>query len=83
MDYLKHFARDPKVCGGAPVIKGTRVTLRTVLASLAEGASMQEIAEDFPTLSVEDVRAAMAFAAASACEDLPVGAVPDIHAHQA
>ena len=29
--------RDPKICGGQPVFKGTRVTLRTVLASLAEG----------------------------------------------
>ncbi len=43
MDYLKHFARDPKVCGGAPVVKGTRVTLQTVLASLTEGASKQKV----------------------------------------
>jgi uncharacterized protein (DUF433 family) len=52
--------------------------LRTVLASLAEGDSMEEILEAFPTLKPEDVRAAIAFAAASAEEDLPVPAIPQI-----
>jgi uncharacterized protein (DUF433 family) len=47
-----------------------------VLASLAEGASIQEILEDFPTLREGDVRAAIAFAAASAEEDLPVAGLP-------
>ncbi len=78
MDYQQHIVRDPKVCGGEPVIKGTRVTVRTVLASLAEGAKMEEILEDFPTLTEEDVRAVIAFAAVSAEEDLPVQSVPDI-----
>ena len=68
--------RDPKICGGQPVFKGTRVTLRTVLASLAEGDSTETILAAFPTLSPEDVRAAIAFAAASAEEDLPVPAAP-------
>ena len=68
--------RDPKICGGQPVFKGTRVTLRTVLASLAEGDSAEEILTDFPTLTAEDVRAEIAFAAASAEEDMPVPAIP-------
>ncbi len=59
------------IVGGEPVFKGTRVTWRTVLASLAEGATTAEILSDFPTLSEEDVRAAIAFAATSAQEDLP------------
>lgn len=70
--YHDRIERNPRVAGGEAVIKGTRVTLRTVLASLAEGASVEEILEDFPTLSAQDVRAAIAFAAASAQEDLPV-----------
>lgn len=78
MNYQRHIERDPKVCGGEPVIKGTRVTVRTVLASLAEGAKVEEILEDFPTLTEEDVRAVIAFAAISAEEDLPVQSVPDI-----
>jgi uncharacterized protein (DUF433 family) len=72
MNYRDHIERDPQVVGGEPVLKGTRVTLRTVLASLAEGATTAEILADFPTLCDEDVRAAIAFAATSAQEDLPV-----------
>jgi uncharacterized protein (DUF433 family) len=49
-----------------------------VLASLADGDSIEEVLEAFPTLKAEDVRAAIAFAAASAEEDLPVPAMPQI-----
>jgi len=76
MYYRDHIERDPRVVGGEPVLKGTRVTLRTVLASLTEGATTAEILADFPTLRDEDVRAAIAFAAASAQEDLPVAESP-------
>ena len=75
MNYRERIVRDARVVGGEPVLKGTRVTLRTVLASLAEGASTEEILADFPTLSREDVRAVVAFAAASAQEDLPLAEV--------
>ena len=81
MDYLAHIIRDPAICGGEPVIRGTRVTLRTVLSSLAEGASVDEIVADFPTLTAEDIRAVVAFAAASTEEDLPVPSVPALHAN--
>jgi uncharacterized protein (DUF433 family) len=60
------------------VFKGTRVPLRTVLARLAVGDSADDVLADFPILKPEDVQAAIAFAAASAEEDLPVPAVPDI-----
>jgi len=63
--------RDPNICGGETVFKGTRVTLRTVLASLAAGDSIEEILADFPTLSTEDIQVAIAFTTASAeCSDL-------------
>ncbi len=78
MNYRERIVRDPRVAGGEPVLKGTRVTLRTVLASLAEGATTAEILADFPTLSEEDVRAAIAFAAVSAQEGLPVAESPII-----
>ena len=55
-NYLDRIERDPRVAGGQAVIKGTRVTLRTVLASLAEGATIEEILRDFPTLTDVDVR---------------------------
>lgn len=83
MDYQQHFSRDSKVCGGEVVIAGTRVTLRTLLASLREGATVTEIVQDFPTVTQEDVRAVIAFAAASAAEDMPVRGFPDLPLHQA
>ena len=78
MNYQERFHRDPEVCGGATVIKGTRVTLRTVLASLAEGGTTEEILRDFPTLTEADVRAVIAFAAASAEEDMPIAGLPRV-----
>jgi uncharacterized protein (DUF433 family) len=53
--------RDANICGGEPVFRGTRVTLRTVLASLAAGDSVEEILAAFPALKIEDVQAATAF----------------------
>ena len=76
--YEERIVRDRGVCGGEAVFKGTRVTLRTVLASLAAGDSADEILTDFPSLKAEDVQAAIAFAAASAEEDLPVSAIPHV-----
>ena len=76
--YLSRIVRDPKICAGQPVFKGTRVTLRTVLASLADGDGAEEILRQFPSLEPEDVQAAIAFAASSAQEDLPVPALPEV-----
>ena len=78
MNYQQYIVRDNKTCGGEPVIKGTRVTVRTILASLAEGAGIEEIVKDFPTLSERDVKAVIAFAAASAEEDLPLSQTPNV-----
>ncbi len=76
--YEQRIVRDKGICGGEPVFKGTRVTLRTVLASLAGADTVEEILADFPSLKAEDVQAAIAFAAASAEQDLPVPEVPHI-----
>ena len=78
MNYLSHFDTQRDVCGGEAVIRGTRVTLRTVLASLAEGATVDEILADFPSVSPQDVQAVIAFAAASAEEDLPIPPMPKV-----
>jgi len=77
-DYQGRITRDPRICGGDPVFRGTRVPLRTVLASLAAGDTVEEILADFPSLRPEDIQAAIAFAAASAEEDLPVLSAPTI-----
>jgi uncharacterized protein (DUF433 family) len=78
MDFQAYIIRDPNISGGAPVIKGTRVPIRTILASLAEGAKVEEILADFPTLSEQDIWALIAFAATSAEEDLPLPSIPSV-----
>jgi uncharacterized protein (DUF433 family) len=75
-NFKPYITRDPKICGGEPVIKGTRITVRTILASLAEGMGTEELLLDFPTLSRDAIRAVVAFAAVSAEEDLPLPATP-------
>ena len=78
MGRQNRFVQEPGICGGEPVIKGTRVTLRTVLASLEEGCPPEEIVTGFPSLTLEDVRAVIAFAAASAREDMPWPGIPRV-----
>ena len=74
----EHFRRDPKICGGQLIIQGTRVPVRTILACLSEGARIDEILADFPTVKEADVKAVIAFAAASVQEDLPISEMPTI-----
>ncbi len=76
-DYKKKIIRDPRICGGQPVIKGTRVLLRTILASLAEGDTIEDILKEFPSLTEEDIRAVIAFAAAATEENLPLLEMPE------
>lgn len=65
MDFQAYITRDPQISGGVPVVRGTRVPIRTILASLAEGARIEEILTDFPTVSEQAIWAIIAFAAAS------------------
>ncbi len=69
---MEHFARSPKVCNGHTVFKNTRVPLQVVLDSLAEGATTEEIIKSYPSLSPEDVKAAIAYAADATREDEPI-----------
>jgi uncharacterized protein (DUF433 family) len=76
MRFSDYIVRDPSICGGQPVVKGTRVLVRTLLASLAEGDSYERIYRDFPAVSEEALRAVVSFAAASAQDDLPLAPLP-------
>ncbi|MBN2381876.1 DUF433 domain-containing protein [bacterium] len=71
MGALEKITRNPLICGGQPVFKGTRVLLRTVLAYLANGKSPEQIIKEFPSLTHDDIWAAIAFAASAAAEDVP------------
>jgi uncharacterized protein (DUF433 family) len=72
MNYLPYITRDPAISGGELVITGTRITVRTILASLAEGMDTEDLLADFPTLTRDAVSAVIAFAALSTEEDLPM-----------
>jgi uncharacterized protein (DUF433 family) len=56
---------EPDKMGGRPCIRGMRIRVTDVLEMLAGGATEAEILEDFPDLEMEDIRAALAYAAAS------------------
>jgi uncharacterized protein (DUF433 family) len=51
--------RDPQVLGGRPTFRGTRVQVETLFENLAEGYSLDEILESFPTLDRADVKRAI------------------------
>ena len=63
MNYRDRIVIDPEIRFGKPSIRGTRITVGDVLSYLASGMSEQEIVADFPRLTVEDIRACLAFAA--------------------
>lgn len=56
---------DPAIMAGVPTIRGTRVTVSAVLGQLAAGLTVDELLSDYPSLTSDDVYAALAFAAAS------------------
>jgi uncharacterized protein (DUF433 family) len=54
---------NPQVMLGKPVISGTRITVELVLRKLSEGATESDLLDDYPHLTVDDIRAAIRYAA--------------------
>ena len=69
-DLLAHISVDPKVCHGQACVRGTRIMVSIVLDCLAAGMSEHHIIEEYPSLSTEDIRAAIAYGAALAQEQV-------------
>lgn len=63
MNYQDLITVEPGKRGGRPCIRGMRIAVADVLGWLAAGMSHAEILSDFPELTEEDIRAALAFAA--------------------
>lgn len=63
MDYKHIITIEPGKRGGKPCIRGLRITVYDVLEYLAAGMTPDQIVADFPDLTLEDVRACLAFAA--------------------
>ena len=63
MDWRARITADPTICHGKPCVKGTRVLVTVILDSLAAGETPERIVKDYPSVSVDDVHAAIAYAA--------------------
>ncbi len=73
-DLLNRISVDPRICGGKPCVRGTRIWVSLVLDFLAAGSSMEEILAEYPQLEREDLLAAIAYGAEMSRErfvDLP------------
>ena len=62
---------NPKIMLGKPVIRGTRLTVEMVVRRIAEGADQQMLLAMYPTLSAEDIRAAVSYAADTVAREKP------------
>ena len=56
---------DPNVCHGEPCIRGTRMMVSVILDNLANGLQPEQIVDEYPPLTLDDIRATLAYAASS------------------
>ena len=63
MTYTDRIVTDQKIMLGKPVIKGTRITVELILKKLSEGMSLDEVIQDYPHLTREDILAALSYSA--------------------
>jgi uncharacterized protein (DUF433 family) len=63
MDYRQRITTNPLIRSGKPCVTGTRIAVADVLDYLAGGMAIQEVLDDFPDLTNEDIQACLAFAA--------------------
>ena len=62
IDWRQFIHSDPEVLLGKPVVKGTRLSVEFILGLFAEGWTEKQVLENYPTLTVESLRAVFAFA---------------------
>ena len=63
MDWRERIVTDPDILVGKPSVKGTRLSVELILGWLGQGWTVDMLLESYPTLSRDDVLAALAFAA--------------------
>jgi len=59
----ERIAIDPKILGGKPVIKGTRIPVYLIVNHIAAGYTIEKIIDEYPPLTLQDIKAALEFAA--------------------
>ena len=62
-ELLRRISIDPSICFGKPCIRGTRIWVSLIVENLAEGVTESELLTAYPQLTVEDISAALAYAA--------------------
>jgi uncharacterized protein (DUF433 family) len=62
--YADRIVQDPAILSGKPVVKGTRISVGVVLDYLANNPDFKELFADYPRLTMDDVKACLAFAQA-------------------
>lgn len=72
VDWRERVVIDPDIHHGDPCIRGTRIPVAMIVGSLAGGMSLEEILREYPRLSEEDIRAALAYAAEVLEDEPPV-----------
>jgi len=72
----EHIEFNPRVCGGRPVIKGTRIPVEVILGQLAEGESWDSLLKGYPELTRAGIQATLRFAEASVISSEITGLVP-------
>jgi uncharacterized protein (DUF433 family) len=68
MNWRERVSVDPMVCHGQACVKGTRIPISVILDNVAAGIKMDELVESYPSLTEDDVKAAIAYAAELARE---------------
>ena len=72
MNWRERITTDPLVCHGKACITGTRIMVSVILDNLAEGVNEKEILKSYPSLTIDDIKAAIAYAAELSRERLVV-----------
>ncbi len=70
MKWRDRITTDPLICHGKTCIKGTRIMVSVILDNLADSMSEQEILKSYPSLTKEDIKAAISYAAELSREKL-------------
>ena len=60
---LKRITSDPEICHGKPCIKGTRIPVYLIVSLIAEGENIETIIKDYPSITPDDIKAAVKYAA--------------------
>ncbi len=67
--HLNRITANPEIFSGKPIIRGMRISVEMILSLLAQGASVQELLEDYPGLDEDDIHACLEYAHAVIAHD--------------